>query len=110
MVKRARRRLVTAITREGKNRALFLTTTLSIDRDNLTWQAESGSGYVKFEYIERIRQTGNHLLIYLTVRSAYIVPRYGVTSGDFDAFAWEVERRWRNAMDSIADPHETHLI
>jgi hypothetical protein len=110
MVKRARRRLMTAITREGENRALFLPTTLSIDRDRLTWRADSGSGHVKFEYIERIRQTGNHLLIYLTVRSAYIVPRHGVTSGDFDSFAWDVERRWRSAMDAIADPHEAHSL
>jgi hypothetical protein len=108
MTKRVRRRLVTAMVREGKNRALYLPTTLRIDRDSLTWTSESGSGHVKFAYLERVQQTPTHLLIYLSSRNAYVVPRDGVISGDFDGFAWDVERRWKSAMDAVAEPHEWH--
>ena len=108
-IKRNQRRVTAAIYREGKNRALFLPMTLTVDRGGLAWRSAAGSGNLKFEYIERVRQTATHLLIYLTVRNAYIVPRDGITSGDFDSFAWEVEKRWRSAMDSIAEPHEMHL-
>jgi hypothetical protein len=99
-----------AIYREGKNRALFLPMTLGIDRDTLTWSAASGAGYVRFEYVERVRQTASHLFIYLSVRNAYIVPRDGVISGDLESFAWEVDKRWRAAMDRIAEPHEMHAM
>jgi hypothetical protein len=109
-IKRNQRRLTAAIYREGKNRALFLPTTLTIDRDTLAWRAESGAGHVKVEYIERVRQTDRHLLIYLSARNAYIIARDSVTSGDFDSFAHEVERRWRSAVDRVADPHELHSM
>jgi hypothetical protein len=109
-LRRSQRRMTVAFYREGKNRALFLPTTLTIDRDTLAWRAASGSGHVKLGYIERVHQTGTHLLIYITLRNAYVVPRDGVTSGDFDAFAGEVERRWRNAVDCVDDPHELHSM
>jgi hypothetical protein len=105
-IKRAQRRLTAEIYREGSNRALFLPMTLSVDRDCLAWKSESGAGYVKFEYIERVRQNDTHLLIYLNVRNAYIVPRHGIISGDFESFAWEVEKRWRSAMDTLAHLQE----
>jgi YcxB-like protein len=109
-LKRSQRRMATAIYREGRNRALFLPTTLTIDRDTLAWRSDSGSGHVKVEYIERVGRTETHLLIYLTLRNAYVVPRDGVTSGDFDSFAHEVERRWRSAVDRVAEPHELHSM
>jgi hypothetical protein len=104
----SQRRMTAAIYREGKNRALFLPTTLTIERDSLAWRSASGAGHVKLEYIERVHQTATHLLIYLTIRNAYVVARDGVTSGDFDSFAREVDRRWRNAVDCVDDPHELH--
>ncbi len=109
-MKRSQRRMTVSMYREGKNRALFLPMTLTIDRDNLSWRAASGAGHVKLEYVERVHQTGTHLLIYVNVRNAYIVPRDGVKAGDFDAFAQEVERRWRNAMDCVDEPHPMHAI
>jgi hypothetical protein len=109
-LRRSQRRMTVAFYREGKNRALFLPTTLTIERDSLAWQSASGAGHVKLEYIERVRQTATHLLIYLTIRNAYVVARDGVTSGDFDSFAREVERRWRNAVDCVDDPHELHSL
>jgi len=39
-----------------------------------------------------------------------VVSRERVLSGDFDAFAREVERRWNSAMDASAEPHELHSI
>ena len=109
-MKRKQRWMMGAIYREGKNRALFLPMTLTIDRESLSWRARSGAGHVRLEYLERVHQTGTHLLIYLNVRNAYIVPRDGVKAGDFDAFAQEVERRWRNAMDCVDEPHPMHAI
>jgi hypothetical protein len=109
-LRRSQRRMTTAFYREGKNRALFLPTTLTIDRDTLEWRADSGAGHVKLEYIERVHQTATHLLIYITIRNAYVVARDGVTAGDFDSFAHEVERRWRSAVDRVDDPHEVHSI
>jgi hypothetical protein len=105
-LKKNQRRVTAAVYREGRNRALFLPTTLGIDRDSLTWHSDAGSGNLKYEYLERVRHTETHLFIYTTIRNAYIVPRDGVISGDFDSFAWEIERRWRNATDGLAEPHE----
>ena len=109
-VKRTQHRAAASFAREGRNRALFLPTTLSVDRDSLSWSSESGSGNVKFEYIERVSYTDTHLLVYLNVRYAYVVPRERVLSGDFDSFGREVERRWKNAMDASAEPHELHSM
>jgi hypothetical protein len=105
-VRRAQRKLASSLYREGVNRALFIPMTLGIDRDCLTWKSEAGAGYMKFEYLERVRQTATHLFIYLNVRHAYIIPRERIISGDFDSFAWEVEKRWRTAMDSLSHQHE----
>jgi hypothetical protein len=109
-IKRNQRRTTASLYGEGRNRALFLPKTMSIDRDFLCWSAESGSGNVKFEYLERVSRSDTYLLIYLNVRFAYVVPRDGVVSGDFDAFASEVERRWKKAMDLIAEPHEAYSM
>jgi len=109
-IKRSQRRVTVSLYGEGKNRGLFLPTTLSVDRDSLFWSSESGSGHVKLEYIESVRHIDTHLLIYLTVRNAYVVPRDGVISGDFESFSWELERRWKSAMDRIAEPHEMHSL
>jgi hypothetical protein len=107
-LKRNQRRAAASFASEGRNRAMFLPTTLSVDRDSLSWSNESGSGTMKFEYLERVSFTDTHLLIYLNVRYAYVVARESVQSGDFDAFGREVERRWKSAMDLIAEPHEAY--
>jgi hypothetical protein len=109
-IKRNQRKTAAALYREGKNRALFLPITLSVDCDSLSWESKAGSSNMKFEYVERVRQTPTHLFIYLSARNAQIVPREGIISGDFDSFAWEVQRRWKNAMDLIAEPHELHSV
>jgi hypothetical protein len=109
-VKQNQRRAMAAIYREGRNRALFLPMTLGVDRDSLSWTSKSGSGFVKFEYIERVRQSPTHLFIYLNVRNAYVIPRDGVISGDFDAFAREVEKCWRNTLDSFSESYELHPV
>jgi len=102
----SQRKATLKLYREGKNLTLFQPITLRIDHDGLTVDAASGNSTVRWEYIERVDSTDDHLFIYTCAVSAIVVPKAGVTAGDFDPFAAATQKFWRAAVAAggVNDP------
>jgi hypothetical protein len=93
------RKILARAIREGKNRSLFEPITLRIEPDAIAYESVSGAGRTKWAYLERVQRTDGHLFLYHNVITAWTVPKEGVLSGDFDAFAAQVEAHFRAAVD-----------
>ena len=91
------RKIVARAIREGKNRSLFEPITLRIEPDAIAYESASGAGRIKWAYLERVQRTDGHLFLYHNVITAWTVPKEGVLSGDFDAFAAQAETHFRTA-------------
>jgi hypothetical protein len=52
---------------------------------------------IRWAYIERLDPTANHLFLYTSAVNGIIVPKVGVTAGDFDSFADAARKYWQDA-------------
>ncbi|HEV3301781.1 MAG TPA: YcxB family protein [Planctomycetaceae bacterium] len=96
-VRKARRDGDAAFYRDERNRMLREPFTLRLEEDGLACDRASGWSKTRWAYVDSVFQTEHHLFIYLASLSAFIVPKDGVISGEYDSFACEVEKRSRTA-------------
>lgn len=59
---------------------------MEITRDTLVGTSEGAESQTLLAAIRRVVRHDDHAYIYVTVDSAYILPRTGVTDGDYDSF------------------------
>jgi hypothetical protein len=103
------RKALLRLYREGKNLALAKPITLRADPEELFVDAASGSSTIRWKYIERADQTTDHLFLFTSAMNAVVVPKAGVTAGDFDAFADAASKFLRNASSTANQDHQASV-
>lgn len=92
--RRGIRKIVERMYREGTNRGLFGRRTIELSPERIVETTEFGETVQNWNAVERIVQDANHVFIYVTAVSAFIVPRRAfLHDWDFDDFV-ETARRF----------------
>jgi YcxB-like protein len=79
---------------EGKNSAALGAHRLSIREDGLTSETEVSSSTISFKGIEKIESSPTHIFIYISAISAMVIPKAGVTEGDYEDFLAQLRAKW----------------
>jgi hypothetical protein len=84
-------RTVRRLYTEGKDS--FLSHELELTPVALIERSAVGETLSRLESIERVESEGEYTFIYLTPITAHVVPRHGVTDGDYEAFVAALRQR-----------------
>ncbi len=91
--KRAGLNLMRKLMSDGANRSYFSRKRLTIKKEGLRSESAVGDGFLKWEGIEGVVRTAEHLFVYETSASATIIPRRAFSNAaEFEEFATAAER------------------
>jgi hypothetical protein len=90
------KRRVQRLTDEGNQRAALSPRTYRLTEDAVTYDGELTGGWTKWEAVEDVQETEEHIFIILSMRVAYIIPKRAFTTPvDAQQFA-ETARRFKS--------------
>ncbi len=93
------KRNLAAMVSAGRNRALFGRTRIELRPDSLWRSSPMSEGWVRWQGIESVERTADHVFIAIGVSAAYVVPRRAFADGAaFEAFIARATELWRAAQ------------
>lgn len=84
----------------GGNKALLGKHAIRVEEDGIAGTSDFGEGITRWAAIEKIEATDSHTFLYISAVTAIVIPKNGITGGDYNKFVSALRTRHAEATAS----------